>query len=408
MGKRYDRAVAERKRTTARRLRRKHYGDQPSPVMDAANIHYDVSRKTHALNCGGIGAVHQMVQKIGLAGDLNNRLNLLKFHVPYHESDHVLNIAYNVMAGGMRLGDIGIRRGDEVFLNALGAERLPDATTAGDFTRRFSEADILELMEAVNDSRRRVWRMRGRGMLKEALIDVDGTIAPTCGERKGGMDISYNGVWGYHPLVVSLANTGEILYLVNRPGNCPSHQGAAEWIDRAIALVGEAAERICVRGDTDFSLTANFDRWSGEADFVFGMDAMPVLKNIAESLREGEWVPLGRTGARTPGRARRRPENVRDRIVAERGYRNIRLVSEDVAEFRYRPGKCERDYRMVVVRKNLSVERGESVLFDDIRYFFYITTREDLDAAGVVALAAGRCNQENVIEQLKNGVNAMR
>jgi len=94
--------------------------------------------------------------------------------------------------------------------------------------------------------------------------------------------------------------------------------------------------------------------------------------------------------------------------VREKEYRNIKLTSEHVAEFAYRPTKCKKTYRMVALRKNLSVEKGEQVLFDDLRYFFYITTRTDLTAEEVVFFANERCDQENVIEQLKNGVNAMR
>ncbi len=63
---------------------------------------------------------------------------------------------------------------------------------------------------------------------------------------------------------------------------------------------------------------------------------------------------------------------------------------------------------MVGVGKNLSVEKGERKLFDDVRYFFYITTRRDLSVSGVVKFANKRCDQENVIEQLKNGVMSRR
>ena len=199
------------------------------------------------------------------------------------------------------------------------------------------------------------------------------------------------------------------MYLVNRSGNAVSHQGASEWIDRAIQLVRPHAKRVCLRGDTDFSLTEHFDRWSEQVDFVFGMDASPTLKARASALPEAAWKPLKRRAKYAVKTKPRDPrDNVKERIVKEREFKNLRLDSEHVAEFTYQPGKCERPYRMVVVRKNLSVEKGERVLFEDVRYFFYITTRWDLSAEEVVRLANQRCDQENVIEQLKNGVNAMR
>ncbi len=142
---------------------------------------------------------------------------------------------------------------------------------------------------------------------------------------------------------------------------------------------------------------------------MFGMDACEGFIARAEALEAARWQPLMRKPKyEVVTEARERPENVKARIVVERNFDNIRLNSEEVAEFEYSPGKCKNCYRMVVVRKNLSVEKGEQVLFDDIRYFFYITTRRDLTAAEIVEQANKRCNQENVIEQVKNGVNAMR
>ena len=210
-------------------------------------------------------------------------------------------------------------------------------------------------------------------------------------------------------MIISLANTKEVLYLVNRPGNLPSHVGSAEWIDKAIELLKPHAKRISLRGDTDFSLTEYFDKWSEEVDFVFGVDASKGMVTRAMNLPETDWDLLKRKPKyEVKTKKRDKPENVKKRIVKEREFKNIRLDSEHVAEFPYRPTKCKRDYRVVVLRKNLSIEKGEAVLFEDIRYFFYITTRNDLSAAGVVHYANGRCDQENVIEQLKNGVNSMR
>jgi len=231
--RKYPKILRNRKARIARRLAPKNWDAQPQPMFTASNIHYEMAERTTAMNCGGVGAMHLLVQRLGLVEDIDRTLHLLKVHLPYHESDHVLNLAYNLLAGGQRLEDIELRRQDAVYLNGLGAERIPDPTTAGDFTRRFAVEDIVALEECINRARLAVWRVQPAGFLKEAFIDVDGTIAPTYGECKEGMDISYKGIWGYAPLLVSLANTKEVLYLVNRPGNATSQSGSVEWIDRA-------------------------------------------------------------------------------------------------------------------------------------------------------------------------------
>jgi len=380
-------------------------------MFAASNIHYELAGRSAGLGVGGIGLAHQLAHRTGLIEAIDRRLHLLKQHKPYHESDHVLNLAYNILCGGHCIEDLELLRNDEVYLNALGAERIPDPTTAGDFCRRFEASDIETLMDVFNEVRLKVWRKQPKEFFEEAIIDADGVIAETTGECKEGMALTYNGKWGYHPLVVSLANTGEPLYLVNRSGNRPSYEGAADRFDQAFALCRRAGfQRVLFRGDTDFSQTAHLDRWDGYgARFVFGIDAMSNLKQTADSLDSTSWEPFCRKPkytARTG--SRRRPGNVKEAIVVDREYKNIRLRSEDVAEFSYSPTACAKPYRIVVLRKNLSVERGQRLLFDDIRYFFYITNDWRTPVARIVELANGRCNQENLNEQLRNGVRALR
>ena len=378
-------------------------------MFTASNIHYEMAERTAGITCGGIGAMHLMVQRLGLVKDIDASLSLLKVHLPYHESDHVLNLAYNVLAGGQRIEDIELRRQDEVFLNSLGAERIPDPTTAGDFTRRFGVEDIGNLQECFNRARLRLWKVQPKGFLEEAFIDVDGTIAGTYGECKQGMDISYKGIWGYAPLLVSLANTKEVLYLVNRPGNASSQSGSVEWIDRAVSLVKEVAGSVTIRGDTDFSHTEQLDRWDeAGTKFILGIDAHPKLVGLAQALEEKAWTPLERLPKyEILTEPRVKAFRYKEQIVVERGFTNEKLVGEALAEIEYQPHACRRKYRVVILRKNISVQKGEYALFEEVRYFFYISNRKDRPEK-TVGLANGRCNQENVIEQLKNGVHAMR
>jgi hypothetical protein len=409
VNKKYHKTIEKNRRSIKRRLKRKNYGEQREPMMKSVKIEYQVAARTRAIGYGGIGAIHTMVCKLGLDKAINKGVKLLKSHLPYHESDHVLNMTYNVMSGGTCLEDIERLRQDESYMNGLGAERIPDPTTAGDFLRRFKGEDLLDLQEAINRIRKTVWEREGESFLEEGIIDVDGTIVGTTGECKGGMDMSYKGIWGYAPLLITLANTKEALYLVNRPGNKTSSDGAAAWIDRAIELVGGTFGKVWVRGDSDFSLTKNLDRWSEQVSFVFGYDTMQNLEKIADELQKKAWKRLKRPSRyEVKTEERERPQNVKEQVVVERKYKNTRLLSEDVAEFPYRPVACKEEYRMVVVRKNLSVEKGAAVLFDDIRYFFYITNDRDKTKEEIVFFANDRCNQENVIGQLKSGVGALR
>lgn len=386
--------------------------DDGRPLLRGQPVHYEVSQRARAIAQGGIGAVHQVVMRTGLVARLNERLSLLKLHRPYHESDHVLNIAYNAVCGGRTLDDIELRRNDTAFLDALGVSALPDPTTAGDFCRRFDEESIASLQEAINETRLEVWKSQSPSFTRQtARIDADGSLVGTTGECKDGMALSYKGVWGYHPLLVSLANTKEPLFIANREGNRPSSEGAAGYLDKAVLLCRRAGfEDILLRGDTDFSQTTELDRWDDDGvRFVFGYDAMKPLRERADALPEKTYRRLVREAeqAFVEKERRARPDRHKENFVRAKGYKNIKLRSEDVAEFDYRPSKCRRDYRIVVLRKNLTQMAGDTALFDDIRYFFYITNDRELSSEDIVFEANNRCDQENLIEQLKNGVRAL-
>jgi hypothetical protein len=333
--KKIARQLRQRKRKIRNRLDKRTMPEHPSPMLNPGNIHYEISDRSNGVLYGGIGVVQMLVKRLELDEAINRHLHLFKLHNPYFESDHVLNIAYNILCNGDCLEDIERLRNDHVYLDSVGADRIPDPTTAGDFCRRFSVKHVEILQEIINEIRLKVWSQQSPEFFAEAIIDADGT---------------------------------------------------------------------------DFSQTEYLDGWDDQGvTFVFGISAMPNLVKTAENLSETAWGDLIRPPKHVvKTKPRTKPVNVKEQIVKERGYKNIRLQSEQVAEFEYRPVKCRKSYRLVVLRKNLSIEKGEAVLFDDIRYFFYITNDRKATGAHVIGDANNRCNQENLIEQLKNGVRAMR
>jgi Transposase DDE domain group 1 len=377
-----------------------------APLMEPAG-------RLHGTVHGGLGAIKTMLDRLRFAEVINGALGLLKVRRGYAESDHVMNIGLNALCGGQTLDDIELRRRDEHFLRSIDAVALPDPTTAGDFCRRFSQADVDALMKATNEVRREVWKSQPSEFFEVARIDADGVFVPTGSECAEGVDYSgHKRDWGYHPLVVSLANSQEPLFIRNRGGSRPSHEGAHELLDRAAGVCLKAGfKTILFRGDTDFSQTAFLDRWDAMTmvKFVFGIDAMPNLVEIADSLEERSWSPLVREKRAVDEEDERaKGTRFKDEVVREREFRNLETQCEDYAEFEYTPAACDRSYRLVVVRKSIRVTKGQQTLLPEIRYHFYISNLRDVGARDIVREANQRCNQENLNAHLKNGVHALR
>jgi len=400
------RRLKTRQRRVMKRIDKANWNGQ-SPMLEMPAVQYELAERSQAISAGGIGVVQQLVRQLGIADSINRGCPIFKFHLPYSEADHVLNIAFNLLAGGECLEHLELRRNDEAYLDALGAQRIPDPTTAGDFCRRFSRWDVFALQEAFHEPRLKVWQQQPEGFFDQAIIEADGTMVETSGEKKAGIGMNYKKQWGYHPLLMTLANTREVLYLVNRAGNRPSHENAAVYFDRSIDLCRRGGfRRILLRGDTDFSQTTQLDRWhDDDVEFVFGMDAMPNLVQLAEELPDSAWRDLKRSGntSETPKPTRARRPNYKEQFVVKKEYKNKRLEKEFVAEFDYQPTACSRVYRMVVLKKQVAVMQGQLKLFDDSPYFFYITNlpKKTSPAHAIVKQSNARCDQENIIAQLK-------
>ncbi len=184
-----------RQRRMVKRIDRANWNGQ-SPMLVTPAVQLELADRTQAISAGGIGVVQQLVRQLDLAGSINRLCPIFRFHLPYSEADHVLNIAFNLFVGGSCLEHLELRRNDEAYLDALGAQRIPDPTTAGDFCRRFSKLDVFALQEAFHEPRLKVWRQQPDAFFDQAVIEADGTLVETCGEKKAGIGMNYKGQWG--------------------------------------------------------------------------------------------------------------------------------------------------------------------------------------------------------------------
>lgn len=398
---------------------------RPAAVFRQRQVRTKVQERGEVTAYGGLALAHDLAMRLELDRELNRSLRLLKLHLPFFESDHVLTHVYNLYIGGRCIEDIGHIQHSVAIKRLLGACRIPDPTTAGDFLRRFRPADLKVFQSVIDEGRERVWRKVPRKRKRTATIDMDSTIREVYGECKQGADFSYDGRWSYHPLLLTLAETNEPLRTINRSGNKHSAEGASKALDEVVRRVKRHFSKVLVRGDSKFYQRPILAVCKEHgAMFAFVMPSHETLIERAETLAKTAWKPFSTeaaatSGASSPKKSRRRRTRHRRRKARRRGYRTLSTAREWVAEFEYRLppsskwthlGLSGQRYRVIVRRQRIEVSQGQDRLYDEYRYRFLITniSRSRMSAAAVVRFGNGRCDQENVIEQLKNGIAALR
>lgn len=361
---------------------------------------------------GGLALAAGLVARLRVAQSIDERLSLLHSRRPYHESDHVLTHVYNLFVGGSAIEDIADLQQSEPVRRMLGAARIPDPSTAGDFLRRFDRKSIASLDEAIDEAQERAWKRRyGNRRCALGIVDLDSHVRHVYGNQKEGADFTYKGGFGYHPLVISLAETQECLRLVNRSGNKTSAEGAADELAGLVPLLARRFEKVLVRGDSAFARQDIFDVCDENGlSFAMVSGAQQNFAALAEGLDERCWRRFQETAASsTPeGKTRRRGRNLRRLRARRRGKRDLRLEKQWLAEIDYTPARSEKTYRLII-RKQRIEESEQGELFELWRYRYVLTNLpRSVSTEEVVRQTYRRCDQENVIEQLQNGVAAMR
>jgi DDE family transposase len=391
-------------------------------VSRLPRTHLEVDERSEVTPYGGLVIATAFLRRFKVAEIIDRHVQVFLLHLPYHESDHVLAQALNLYVGGTCIEDVANLQHSEAARRIIGACRIPDPTTGGDFLRRFHEKDhqLPGLRHAVDEVQSAVWRRLRRGRRRRdagwSIVDVDGHVKPLYGVQKEGADF-YKSTWCYQPLIVSLAGTGECLAIRNRPGSVRSSDGTAGVLDQVLPRVHERGGRMLVRGDSDFDrgdVRAACDR--AGAYFAFVGREFTDRPKLVEQIPESAWNPF-RTRAhreqverrqRPSYRSRRKKPNRRRQRARARNFTEKQLVKQWVAEVAQTDADGK-PYRLVIRRQLIEHRQGQRSLFDEYRYRYIVT---DLPASvstqDAVDLTYERCDQENVIAQLGSGLAAWR
>jgi hypothetical protein len=370
------------------------------------------SETSDATPYGGLALAASLVKSLDLARDLNRELSLLTSHRPYHESDHVLTHAYNLYAGGTCIEDIADLQTSEPVRRILGADRVPDPTTAGDFLRRFDAESLRSLDRVIDQAQEKVWKRRyGKKKAERAIVDLDSCVRPVYGDQKEGTDFTYKGSFGYHPLVISMAGTLECLRLVHRSGNEASAAGSEDHLRDLFPMLGRRFKQVIVRGDSAFANQAIFDACE-EAGHSFAIVSAQQqnFASLFEALPGEAWKPYRqRNQNEVPAcKRRKRGRNRRRERARARNKRDLQLTKQWIAEVPYRPTRSDRTYRLIARYQEIE-EHEQGHLFMLTRFRFILSNLPpEVSAEEAMDLTYQRCDQENLIEQLQSGVAGMR
>jgi hypothetical protein len=398
--------------------------DDERPVIRNRQVRVQIQERGEVTPYGGLALAHDLAMRLGVDRDINESMEVLRRHLPYFDSDHLLTHVYNQYVGGSCIEDIAHLQHSDAVKHLTGACRIPDPSTAGDFLRRFNRSNLRAFQQVIDRAREKVWRQMPNSRKRVATIDMDSIIKEVYGPCKQGADFSYTGKWSYHPLLLTLAETRELLRTLNRPGNVASADGAAAALQEVLPMIQRHFGKVYVRGDSAFyqkAIIAECVR--RHVGFALVMDRYANLIELAENLPESAWKPFSAHAtqkvARTDPRrkVRRKRERVRARKARDRNYKTLGTIEQWAAEFNYtiRPGLQEfglvgSTFRVVVKRQLIETRQGQQLLYADYVYRFIITNipRREMGTAEVLCFAYGRCDQENIIEQAKNGIAALR
>ena len=394
------------------------------PQFSNPRIQVQEYRGAPLLNCAGLAIIRQLLGRLGVASVVNATVRVLLRCKWYTEADHIITLIYNMLSGGSKLSDINRLREDGGLRRLLGTERIPHATTVGDFLARFAgrrenregrdekaaKVARSELREAFAKVQERAFGLLGRKRRKVATIDCDSSIHEVYGEKKEGADYSYDKRWSYSALYVTLAETGDVLELGLREGSRYTSTGTTAVLPGVIERVGRYFRKLRMRGDSGFydqEIVRICD--TREVEFFIVAEQRENLMKAVQGIRESAWKAFEDRQLENSGRRRRRRQrdNVKRKMKLRRNPNTRFKGKPEMAAMKFRPATWKKAYRYVIKRTPI-IDRDDKQLYLDNgmkKYAYWIVvTNSKRSNTAVLRIAQGRGNQENLIKDLKQGL----
>lgn len=386
-----------------------HEDENNQPVFSTPPLQIKENKQAPLTNFTGIALARDLIQRLDIPSVIDENIHVLSRHRPYHESDHVLTQVYNFLSGGEVLNDIERLQNDRAFARIIGAETIPDPTTAGDFLVRFDDEKMEHFREVLDTVQERAFSLMPKKQRKIATIDSDSSIHEVYGQKKEGADYAYTNTYSYNALYITLAESGDVLHQDLRPGNTYSSVGTKERLPAIIDRVGRHFEKLRYRGDSAFydkGIVEIVDE--ADVEFFITAEQRGPLMQMVLSLGEEEWKSFRakKIGQKDSGKRRKKRKNHRKQIEKKRKKTISEKGKVKVASFTYQPSGWKKPYRFVVKRTEIH-ERDKQLTFDEqlCRYTYYIVVTNSTAAdSTVLNIAAGRGNQENLIKDFKYGL----
>jgi hypothetical protein len=383
--------------------------EKNQPVFTNPVIKIDENKRAPLCTTGGITLIRNLAMKLNIADKINEGIKILKKHKPYHESDHIFNFLYNFLTGGDAIRDIEKRQGDVAFLKMIGADSIPDPTTAGDFLFRFNEENINNFQSIIDRVQDDAFSLLHERKRKVATIDADSSIHQVYGEKKEGADFAYDKTYSYNAYYMTLMETGDILYQDLREGNTYSSEGTVRILPGVIDRVKKNFSRILFRGDSAFYSKEIVNICDDKkVDFSIVADQTKPLMNKVMNIPKEEWYPFIPQRNRCKKNVKEREKRRNNKMIILRKYKKVskRKGPQEISSFYYKPTGWSKEYRFVVKRTEIIDKQNQLYLDEDLCKYTYhiIVTNSERKERNVIKIAQGRGNQENYIKDFKDGL----